>query len=519
MDSIIQNTVHVVLALALPPLLLGVIAKTKALFAGRVGPPLLQIYYDLVKLFQKGSVFSTTTTWVFRAGPVVGLVTATIAILLIPLANSRAPISFTGDLILLAYLLGLGRFFTATAALDTGSAFEGMGAAREVTFACLAEPAFFLGLLVLAKLSGSLQLATMLGSSLAPHWTTAGASLVLVLLSWFIVLLAENSRIPFDDPNTHLELTMIHEVMVLDHSGPAFGMILYGGGAEAVRLRGAGRAPGLPPDDRLAVAGLAGLRCGDAGGRGGDRGSGIDYGAPAPDARSGPARRCLPAIGFRRHPAGEVNRMVQVLDPLLIVALALNFVALGVSRIRGVISAVAVQGMLLGILPLFVHPENRFRVILLIVVTIGLKGFVIPGFLVHAMREANIQHEVKPVVNYMSFPSAGGGRHRPGAGVLVHASPGRAAQAAAARAGVARDGVDRLPDADDAQEGHHAGAGLPAPGERDLPVRPAAPGSDAVPRRGRRAARPVHRRVRDGHHHPPHQSGVRLRSAPSICRS
>jgi formate hydrogenlyase subunit 4 len=188
-------------------------------------------------------VFSTTTTWVFRAGPVVGLVTAALAVLLIPLANSSAPISFTGDLILLAYLLGLGRFFTALAALDTGSSFEGMGAAREVTFACLAEPAFFLGLLVLAKLSGSLQLATMVGSSLAPHWLTAGASLALVLLSWFIVLLAENSRIPFDDPNTHLELTMIHEVMVLDHSGPAFGMILYGAalklfvfGALVVRL-------------------------------------------------------------------------------------------------------------------------------------------------------------------------------------------------------------------------------------------------------------------------------------------
>jgi len=243
MSTLIHNTVHVLLALTLPPLLLGVIAKTKALFAGRVGPPVLQPYYDLIKLFQKGSVFSTTTTWVFRAGPVVGLVTVVIAVLLIPLANSTAPISFTGDFILLAYLLSLGRFFTASAALDTGSAFEGMGAAREVTYACLAEPAFFLGLLVLAKLSGSLQLAGMLGSSLAPHWLTAGASLALVLLSWFIVLLAENSRIPFDDPNTHLELTMIHEVMVLDHSGPAFGMILYGAalklflfGALVVRL-------------------------------------------------------------------------------------------------------------------------------------------------------------------------------------------------------------------------------------------------------------------------------------------
>jgi formate hydrogenlyase subunit 4 len=228
MGTIINNTVHVLVALTLPPLLLSVIARIKALFAGRVGPPLLQPYYDLIKLAQKGSVVSTTTTWVFWAGPVVGLVTAALAVLLVPLVASSAPISFTGDLVLLAYLLGLGRFFTAAAALDTGSSFEGMGAAREVTFACLAEPAFFLGLLVLAKLSGSLQLATMLGEGLAPHWTDKGASLALVLLSWLIVLLAENSRIPFDDPNTHLELTMIHEVMVLDHSGPAFGMILYG---------------------------------------------------------------------------------------------------------------------------------------------------------------------------------------------------------------------------------------------------------------------------------------------------
>jgi len=239
METFIHNTIHVLVALTLPPLLLGVIGKTKALVAGRVGPPFLQPYYDLIKLFQKGSVFSPTTTWVFRAGPVVGLVTAALALLMVPLANTHmdpdtgqvqvySPLSFTGDFILLAYLLGLGRFFTASAALDTGSAFEGMGAAREVTFACLAEPALFLGLLVLAKLSGSLQLSAMLGSAVATGWFTGGAALALVLLGWFVVLLVENSRIPFDDPNTHLELTMIHEVMVLDHSGPAFGMILYG---------------------------------------------------------------------------------------------------------------------------------------------------------------------------------------------------------------------------------------------------------------------------------------------------
>ncbi|MBI2804682.1 MAG: NADH-quinone oxidoreductase subunit H [Planctomycetes bacterium] len=228
METFVLNTLHMVVALTLPPLLLGVIGKTKALFAGRVGPPLLQPYWDLIKLFQKGSVFSTTTTWVFKAGPVVALVTGVLALLLVPLGNAHGPVSFTGDLILLAYLFGLSRFFTASAAMDTGSPFEGMGAAREVTYACLAEPAFFLGLLVLAKLSGSLDLAGMLGSHVADNWPKQGASLALVVLSWFIVLLVENCRVPFDDPNTHLELTMIHEVMVLDHSGPAFGMILYG---------------------------------------------------------------------------------------------------------------------------------------------------------------------------------------------------------------------------------------------------------------------------------------------------
>jgi formate hydrogenlyase subunit 4 len=228
METFANNAAHILIALAFPPLLLGVINKTKAAFAGRLGPPLLQPYWDLIKLFRKGSVFSQTTTWVFKAGPAVGLATSLLALMLIPLGGHMAPISFPGDLIALAYLLALGRFFTTVAALDTGSPFEGMGAAREVTFACLIEPAFFFGLMVLVKLSDSLQLGVMLDGSVAAHWTTASASLALVLLSWFVVLLVENCRVPIDDPNTHLELTMIHEVMVLDHSGPAFGLILYG---------------------------------------------------------------------------------------------------------------------------------------------------------------------------------------------------------------------------------------------------------------------------------------------------
>lgn len=228
MHDYINIVIHVLVALLLPPLLRGVIIKTKAAFGGRVGAPFMQPYYDLFKLLQKGSVFSTTTTLVFRVGPVVGLAAALVAALLMPFGAESAPVSFQGDVILFVYLFALARFFLSVASLDTGSPFEGMGTTRELTFACLAEPALFFGLLVTARLSHSLSLSDMLGHDTLQEWRGGGASLVLVLVSWFIVLLAENSRIPFDDPNTHLELTMIHEVMVLDHGGPALGMILYG---------------------------------------------------------------------------------------------------------------------------------------------------------------------------------------------------------------------------------------------------------------------------------------------------
>ncbi len=224
----LQTLIHVALLVALPPLLRGIINKTKAAFAGRVGPPLLQPYYDLVKLFRKDSVFSNTTSWVFRAGPVVAAATPLVAGTLLPFGSHAPLISFSGDLVLFAYLFALSRFFTVLAALDTGSPFEGMGAAREATFSCLAEPALFLGLLALVRTSGSLSLSTMLGAGLGAEWTSAGASLLMVIVSLFIVILAECSRIPVDDPTTHLELTMIHEVMVLDHSGPALGLIEYG---------------------------------------------------------------------------------------------------------------------------------------------------------------------------------------------------------------------------------------------------------------------------------------------------
>src|SRR5512144_2855939 len=209
-------------------LLLGIINRTKAVFAGRHGAPVLQLYHDLAKLLRKGAVYSRTTTWVFRAGPVIGLAAVAAAGLLLAMGGAPAAISFAGDFVLYAYLLGLARFFTALAALDTGSAFEGMGAAREVTFASLAEPALFLCLLVLARATGSLSLSGMLGPALPGAWGSAGPALLLAAISLFVIALAENSRIPVDDPNTHLELTMIHELMVLDHGRPDLAFILYG---------------------------------------------------------------------------------------------------------------------------------------------------------------------------------------------------------------------------------------------------------------------------------------------------
>jgi formate hydrogenlyase subunit 4 len=222
------SAIHLMLALAGSPLLLGIINRVKAKIAGRRGQPLLQLYYDLWKLVRKGAVYSQTTTWVFRAGPLVSLAAAAVALLLVPLGGVGALAAFPGDLVLLAYLLGLMRFVTVLAAMDTGSAFEGMGASREVQFAVLAEPAMLLALASLAALTGNLSLSGIVGGlSLSGLPASATPAILLAAAATFIVLLAENARIPFDDPNTHLELTMIHEVMVLDHGGVDLAAIQY----------------------------------------------------------------------------------------------------------------------------------------------------------------------------------------------------------------------------------------------------------------------------------------------------
>lgn len=229
---------HLALALLLAPLFTGIINRVKAKVAGRHGKPLLQLYYDLFKLLRRGEVRSTSSTWVFAVAPALGLAATLCALALLPLGGAPSPLRFQGDFFLAAYLLGLGRFAMILAALDTASPFESMGASREACFSALAEPALFLCFLTLANIAigtaggtadaPSLSLSSMFAGQAPAAWLSGRAELALIPVALFALLLVENCRIPADDPTTHLELTMIHEAMILDHSGPNLALILYG---------------------------------------------------------------------------------------------------------------------------------------------------------------------------------------------------------------------------------------------------------------------------------------------------
>jgi formate hydrogenlyase subunit 4 len=197
----------------------GVILRTKSIASGRKGPGIFQPWKDIAVLFRKGSVFSDTTGLIFRIAPSVTLATVTGAMLFLPFAEQKAVLSFEGDFIMFAYLLALGKFFTIIAALDTGSSFEGMGASREALFSMLVEPAFFILIATFAMFTGYTSFSVIFN-----HFFITGNDYVLIysiIGAYLLVQIAmiENSRLPVDDPKTHLELTMIHEVMILDYSG------------------------------------------------------------------------------------------------------------------------------------------------------------------------------------------------------------------------------------------------------------------------------------------------------------
>jgi formate hydrogenlyase subunit 4 len=206
----------------------GIILRTKSITSGRKGPGIMQPVKDVIRLFKKGSIYSETTSIIFRIAPVIYFSSVFMACLVVPFGPYRGIVSFNGDFIFFAYILALGKFFSIISAMDTGSSFEGMGASREALYSMFAEPAFFILIGSFALLTGYTSFYDIfstlhLGSSIT---YTLGALAAFVLL---MIAMIENSRMPVDDPKTHLELTMVHEVMILDNSGFDLGLILTTG--------------------------------------------------------------------------------------------------------------------------------------------------------------------------------------------------------------------------------------------------------------------------------------------------
>ncbi|WP_262482891.1 respiratory chain complex I subunit 1 family protein [Arcticibacter eurypsychrophilus] len=204
----------------------GIVIRTKSVFAGRKGPGIFQPLKDEWRLFRKGSIYSNTSSFIFQIAPTIYFVSILLAITMIPLGNHAGLISFKGDFVFFAYLLTIGKFFNIISALDTGNSLEGMGASREALYSMLAEPAFFILMASFALLTGHTSFQGIFGSL---HFYTYISYAVGFLAAFVFVIIAliENSRMPVDDPKTHLELTMVHEVMILDNSGFDLGLLLH----------------------------------------------------------------------------------------------------------------------------------------------------------------------------------------------------------------------------------------------------------------------------------------------------
>lgn len=232
-EAIVAAMFHVALVLLLAPLVTGFNRAFKARVQTRQGPSLIQPYRDLHKLLRKGMVIPETASWIFSAAPFVLFVTTLLASLLIPTISARAPMSLYGGVLAVVYLLALGRFFLALAGLDTGGSFGGLGSSREMTISAIAEPALMLAIFTVAFGAGSVaaigagstNLSIVVQSALGQSWRFLAPSQMLAFAALFIVLIAETGRIPVDNPATHLELTMIHEAMILEYSGPYLALI------------------------------------------------------------------------------------------------------------------------------------------------------------------------------------------------------------------------------------------------------------------------------------------------------
>ncbi len=231
LQAITLVVTQTIVLLVIAPFLVGLIRKVKALFQCRRGAGVFQPYADLSKLFRKQPVISETTSWIFPATPYILFASILAAGLLVPTFASQAPLNFAGNIIVLVYLLALGTFFLILAGLDAGSAFGGMGSSRESIVAALTEPAMMLSIFAIALTAGSTNLSTIIHkTALLEGITTDPAPHLMALAALFIVALAETGRVPVDNPATHLELTMIHEAMVLEYSGRYLAVIEWAAG-------------------------------------------------------------------------------------------------------------------------------------------------------------------------------------------------------------------------------------------------------------------------------------------------
>src|SRR5579864_9548958 len=228
MEEAIAVLAQIALVLFLSPLITGFSRTLKARLQTRRGPGILQPYRDLYKLLRKGMVIPDTASWIFGATPYVLFVTTLLAGLLIPAICAEAPLSVFGGVLAVIYLLALGRFFLALGGLDTGSSFGGLGSSREMTISAIAEPAMMLAIFTVAISANSTNLSEVAKSAVGQSWRFLAPSQMLAFGALFIVLIAETGRIPVDNPATHLELTMIHEAMILEYSGPYLALIEWG---------------------------------------------------------------------------------------------------------------------------------------------------------------------------------------------------------------------------------------------------------------------------------------------------
>ena len=235
-EAAIATLIQLALLLAIAPLVTGFMRTMKARLQTRRGPGIFQPYRDLHKLLRKGMVVPDTASWLFAATPYVVFSTAAVAGLMVPIVSTAAPLELFGGVLALVYLLGLGRFFLALGGLDTGSSFGGLGSSREMTISALAEPAMMLAVFTVAIGANSTSLSEVARVAIVQEWRFLAPSQILAFAALFLVLLAETGRIPVDNPATHLELTMIHEAMILEYSGPYLALIEWGASVKQLLL-------------------------------------------------------------------------------------------------------------------------------------------------------------------------------------------------------------------------------------------------------------------------------------------